>query len=302
MPSITAGLDLGTSRFAVVNGVRLHFVDLGNGPLVVLLPGFPQLWYAWRHQLPALASAGYRVLAVDPRGYNLSDKPRGVRSYRLDALSDDIAALVRLHGGRGSIVGHDWGGMIAWRMGARHAGLVDRLVVLNAPHPAAFARELRTPAQLLRSSYAVVFQLPWLPELLLRARDFALVERVLRRDPIRRGAFSDEDVRQHKEALARPGALTAMLNYYRAVRLRPRGTVLPPDEGRIDPPTMLIWGDQDAYLRVELTRGLERWVPRLRVEHLPDASHWVMADAPERVTDLLLDFLGPPTPWPRADR
>jgi pimeloyl-ACP methyl ester carboxylesterase len=289
---------LGTSRFAVVNGVRLHYVERGDGPLVVLVPGFPQFWYAWRHQIPALSGAGFRVVAVDPRGYNLSDKPRGAGRYTVDVLADDVAALVRRLGTSAAVVGHDWGGVIAWRVAASHASLVDRLVVLNAPHPAAYARELRTPAQLARSSYALFFQLPWLPELALRARDFALVERVFRRDPVRAGAFTDEDVRRHKEALARPGALTAMLNYYRAVPRRPLDVVVPPRRGHavVQQPTLLVWGDRDAYLRTELTVGLEPWVPRLRVEHIPAASHWVMADAPDTVNRLLLEFLGSATP------
>jgi pimeloyl-ACP methyl ester carboxylesterase len=298
MSDTAVAVEVGTSQFAVVNGVRLHYVEAGSGPLVVLLAGFPQFWYAWRRQIPALAAAGHRVIAVDPRGYNLSDKPKGVRSYGVEVLADDVAALVRRLGDSAVVIGHDWGGVIAWRMGARHAGLVDRLVVINAPHPAAFARELRSPSQLLRSSYALFFQLPWLPERLLRTGDFALIERVLRHDPVRRGAFTDEDIRRHKEALARPGALTAMLNYYRAVRLRPRGVVLSTERQRVEPPVMVIWGDRDPYLRVELSRGLDRWVRQLRVEHIPDASHWVMADAPDRVNDLLLDFLGAPTPSP----
>jgi pimeloyl-ACP methyl ester carboxylesterase len=283
---------LGTSHFASVNGVRLHYVEAGEGPLVVLLHGFPQFWYAWRYQIPALARAGYRVIALDMRGYNLSEKPRGVRHYDVDALAADAAALVqRLDPAGATLIGHDWGGAVAWRAAERHPAAVRRLVILNAPHPATFARELRTPSQLLRSSYILFFQLPWIPELVIRARNFALLGRVLRRDPARPHAFTDEDVRRHKEALARPGALTAALDYYRAAARRPRGVLDPRGAARVEQPALVIWGDRDRYLRPELTRGLERWVPHVRVEHLADASHWVMDDAPERVNELVLRFV-----------
>jgi len=294
MPSLPhdAGGELGTSRFASVNGVRLHYVEAGTGPLVVFLHGFPQFWYAWRRQLPALARAGYRAVALDMRGYNLSEKPRGVRPYDVDALAGDVAALVQRLDPRGAtVIGHDWGGAVAWRAAERHPLAVRRLVILNAPHPATFARELRTPSQLLRSSYILFFQLPWIPELVIRARDFALLERVLRRDPVRPDAFTDEDVRRHKEALARPGALTAALNYYRAAARRPTGVLAPRRAARVEQPILVIWGDRDRYLRPRLTRGLERWVPDVRVEHIAGASHWVMDDTPERVNDLILRFV-----------
>ena len=186
--------------------------------MCLALHGFPEFWYSWRHQLPALAAAGFRAVAPDLRGYNLSDKPPGVAGYRMEHLVADVAGLVRGTGRpRAAVVGHDWGGAIAWTFAMRHPELVERLVVLNAPHPAAFLRELRTPAQLLRSWYVFFFQLPGLPEWYVRRRDFALLERALRRGAVRPGAFSDEDVRLCKEALARPGALTAAINYYRAV-------------------------------------------------------------------------------------
>jgi pimeloyl-ACP methyl ester carboxylesterase len=278
-----------THHFARVNGVRLHYVEAGAGPLVLLLHGFPEFWYAWRHQLAALAAAGFRAVAPDLRGYNLSDKPKGVRPYRIEALVDDVAELVRHLGGPArAVAGHDWGGGIAWDLPVRHPGCAERLVVLNAPPPGAFLRELRTLGQLRRSWYIFFFQLPWLPELFFRLR--RPVCRMLRADPVRPGAFSAEDIARYEEALARPGALTAAINYYRAaVRRffqRPPPT-LPP----ILTPTLLIWGERDRYLGPRLTEGLSAWVPNLRVERLPDSSHWVMSDAPERVNQLLIDFL-----------
>lgn len=278
-------------REAVVNGVRLHYVEAGEGPLVVLLHGFPEFWYAWRHQIPALAGAGFRVIAADLRGYNLSAKPQDIASYRMHQLVDDVLGLIR-HAGveRATVAGHDWGGVIGWRLGMDHPEALERLIVLNAPHPATYVREVRRPAQLLRSWYAFFFQLPWLPEVALRAGNFAALRRVLRHNPVRRHAYTAEDLRRYADAWARPGALTAMLNYYRASMRRSPGRVRR-EARRIDTPTLLIWGEQDSGLSPRLTHGLERWVAELRIERIPDASHWVMADAPERVNRLMLDFL-----------
>lgn len=275
---------------AAVNGIQLHYVEAGTGPLVVLLHGFPEFWYAWRHQIPALAVAGFHVVAPDLRGYHRSEKPAGVHNYRMELLVEDVAALIRHAGAeRAAVVGHDWGGAIAWHTAIRRPAVVERLVVLNAPHPAAFARALRHWEQRLRSWYILFFQLPWLPEVALRLGNGALLERMLRTEPVRAGAFSDDDIRRYKEALAQPGAPTAMLNYYRAA-LR-GGGALRASATPVRVPTLLIWGEQDRYLGTELTHGLDALVPDLRVERLPNASHWVMADAPERVNSLLTRFL-----------
>jgi pimeloyl-ACP methyl ester carboxylesterase len=274
---------------ALVGGLRLHYVAAGAGPLVVLLHGFPEFWYSWRHQLPALAGAGFRAVAPDLRGYNESDKPVGVNHYRLGLLADDVARLVRQLGAeRAVVVGHDWGGAVAWKVAMDYRAVVDRLVILNAPHPAAFLRELRCPTQWLRSAYVLFFQLPWLPERLLATGDFALLERGLRRQPTRAGAFGPEDIARYKEALARPGALTAALNYYRAVFRYPRESF---NTRIVRAPTLLLWGERDPYLGVRLTEGLGRWVPDLRVVRVPQASHWLQNDAPERVNQELLHFL-----------
>jgi len=284
-----------THRQAVVNGVRLHYVEAGEGPLVVLLHGFPEFWYSWRHQIPALATAGFHVVAPDQRGYNESEKPPGVRSYRIEALTDDVVALIRHAGAeRATVVGHDWGGAIAWSVPMRHPEAVEKLIVLNAPHPAAFQRELRSLGQLRKSWYVFFFQLPWLPEALVRLGGFPSVERMLRRDPVRAGAFSKEDIAQYKRALAQPRALTAGINYYRAgFRRNPLEMLREARQGvpTIDVPTLLIWGERDRYLGLRLTEGLERWVPKIRVERIPDASHWVQVDAFERVNELMIEFL-----------
>jgi pimeloyl-ACP methyl ester carboxylesterase len=281
-------------RRTAVNGLGLHYVEAGAGPPVVLLHGFPEFWYSWRHQLPALAAAGFRALAPDLRGYNESDRPAGPRNYRLGLLVEDVAGLISQLGGRAAVVGHDWGGVLAWELAMRRPEVVGRLVVLNAPHPAAFRRELSNPVQWLRSWYVLFFQLPWLPEWLLGAGDYALLERALRRQPARPDAFTPEDVRRYKEALGRPGARTAALNYYRALFRYPRELSRP--VRRVTAPTLLIWGERDAYLGSGLSRGLGRWVSDLRVERLPGASHWVQNDDPARVNRLLIEFLRPGRP------
>ena len=276
---------------AVVNGVRLHYVECGDGPLVVLLHGFPEFWYAWRHQMPALAAAGYRVIALDQRGYNLSDKPKGVRHYRLEALLGDVLGIIRHTGEQSAVVvGHDWGGAVAWNFAMRHPQAVEKLIVLNAPHPQRFLEEILTFSQLRKSWYMFLFQLPWLPEMLIRSGDYAGLAHTLRKDPVHPGTFDEADIAHYKQAISQPGALTATINYYRALfRTNPleyRHSIT-----RIDKPTLLIWGGQDRYLGIRLTQGLGALVPKLRLERIPDASHWVQAEVPERVNALMVDFL-----------
>lgn len=280
-------------RYADINGVRLHYVDYGSGPLVVLLHGFPEFWYAWRYQIPALAEAGYRVIALDQRGYNTSDKPRGVSHYRLERLVEDVRGLIAAAGeSRAVVVGHDWGGAIAWSFAMRHPERVHKLVILNAPHPRRFLDELSSVDQLRRSWYIALFQLPWLPEWLIRAGDYARLEQMLRNDPVRPGAFDEATLQQYKQALDQPGALTAALNYYRAA-FRCNRAALERSIRRIDTPTLLIWGEQDRYLGPQLAEGLAEWVPHLSVERMADASHWVHAEVPDRVNALMLNFLQP---------
>ena len=284
-----------THHEGVVNNVRLHWVEMGEGPLVVLLHGFPEFWWGWHRQIPALAAAGFRVAAPDLRGYNLSEKPKGARSYRVSILVQDVASLIRHLGAeRAHLAGHDWGGVVAWRLAMRHPELVGRLVIANAPHPAIFSRELKRPRQFLRSWYAMFFQLPLLPEALFRANDYAVLERIFRHSPARSGAFTDDDIARYKEAVARPGALTAMLNYYRtfARSLARRGDGGAAGPRRtVDRPTLVIWGERDAALSEHNLDGLERYVPDLRIERIADASHWVLADAPGYVSELMTAFL-----------
>ena len=281
-------------HYADLGDVRLHYVEAGEGPLVVLLHGFPQFWYEWRHQIPALVEAGFRVVAPDMRGYNLSDKPSGVRAYRVELLARDVERLILACGERtASLVGHDWGAIVAWIAAMRHPGRVERLAILNVPHPARFLDGLLSPGQLLRSSYMFFFQFPRLPEEVIRAGDFALLRSVFRRDPVRPGAFTAEGIERYVEAMAQPGALTATLNYYRSLLRSPRqmGTLLE----RIEAPVIVIWGERDRSLSRRLAEPPRLWAPNLlRVERLREASHWVAEDRPREVNTLLLDFLGNP--------
>lgn len=280
-------------RYLEGDGVRLHYVEAGAGPLVVLLHGFPEHWYTWRHQIPALVAAGFRVVAPDLRGYALSSKPEPVGAYGIDTVADDVARLIQACGAeRAVVVGHDWGGATAWRLAMRRPELIERLIVLNMPHPVVFSRALRTPQQLLRSWYIFFFQLPWLPEQLIATHDYALLRQLFETEPTRPGAYTPEDIDRMVKAMAIPGATTAAINYYRAAVQHP-GRILA-DRRRIERPVLLIWGEQDQHLGPELAELDWRWVPNGRVERIEEASHFVQADAPERVNGLILEFIREP--------
>lgn len=280
-------------RYADLGGVTLHYVEAGEGPLVVLLHGFPEFWYSWRFQIPALVKAGFRVVAPDMRGYNLSSKPENVSDYRIELLAKDVKDLIH-HLGEDrafALAGHDWGGAVAWATAMRHPEVVGRLAVLNIPHPKTFLSGLRTIKQIRKSWYIFALQTPGSPGRYVQRRIFEWVLRSFRSDPARPGAFTEEDIELYREAMSRPGALTAATNYYRAlVRRNPKkSTAL---IRKVDAQTLVIWGERDRYLGVELSEVDRNLVPNLRVERIPSASHWVQQDAPEKVNALLLDFLG----------
>jgi len=263
--------------------VRLHCAAMGprDGPLVLLLHGFPECWLTWRNQLPALAGAGFRAVAPDLRGYGASDKPRAVRDYKIETLAGDVANLIAALGReRADVIGHDWGGHVAWHFAMWHAPKLRRLALLNTPHPERFLRALRSPAQLRKSWYVFFFQLPFLPELFMTDRRLRVM---FRYTPARPDAYSDEDIAAMLEAVRwRSGPI----HYYRAAaRYRwPRWQ-------RIEAPALIIWGERDRWLGSELAEPDPRQVPNARVERIASATHWVQADAPERVNELLLQFL-----------
>lgn len=271
-------------------GIQLHAVVGGpaDGRPVILLHGFPEFWYGWRRQLQALADAGLRVVAPDQRGYNLSDKPAGIAAYRLDALADDVMALADALGiRRFAVVGHDWGGVVAWHLAARNPERVSRAAILNAPHPATRRRyALRHPRQLAKSWYVLYFQLPWLPEASLRLGDWWMLARVLR-GSAPPDIFTAETLRLYRRAWAQPGALTAALNWYRAL---PGALIAsPPPPIRVK--LRVIWGDRDAFLEPGLAEAGAALCQRAEVFHLPRASHWLQHEAAAEVNQLLLDFL-----------
>ena len=280
----------------VGGGISLHVREMGPAgpaPLVLLLHGFPDCSYTWRHQLPALAAAGFHAVAPDLRGYDGSSKPKGVAAYSVSALAADVAGLVAALGAeQADVVAHDWGGGAAWAFAMQHPTKLRRLAILNAPHPVTFQRHLRSLQQLKKSWYMFAFQLPVMPELGLARNDFASLRQVFRTASLRPGAFSEEDIERHVEALRPPGALTAALNYYRAAfrNVGPRG----PRPRRVDAPVLVLWGDRDRFLGPELAENGSEWTPNATVRHVHEAGHWIQHDVPDLVNDELVRFLRDP--------
>jgi pimeloyl-ACP methyl ester carboxylesterase len=276
------------------NGIGLHVAQAGpeGGELALCLHGFPEFWMGWHRQIEPLAAAGYRVWCPDQRGYNTSDKPRGVRAYSLDVLVEDVRGLVEASGGGPvCLLGHDWGGAVAWLFANRYPDLVRRLVIVNSPHFSVMRHHMRAnPAQRRRSRYIFFFQLPWIPELLLRAGNFARLARALR-GTSRRGTFADELLESYREAWRQPGALTGGLNWYRAL-FRAKGRRV--EDRRIRVPTLLVWGARDTALGRELAQPSIDFCDDGRLVCIEDAGHWVLHEEPARVAALVRDFLGPP--------
>ena len=273
-----------------VNGVSLHVVEAGkaDAPLLILLHGFPEFWWAWRRQIAPLAAAGYHVVVPDMRGYNLSEAPQDVAAYRLDTLVADVVALADSYGAdRFRLVGHDWGGIVAWGVGVRHPGRLEQLVVMDAPHPDLWAKQaLKHPTQALRSTYVALFQLPWLPEAMLGSRDFAGL-RTMMQASARKDTFKPGEVEQYTRAWAHPGSLTAMLNYYRALRERKAGR-----PGRIAPPTLVLWGERDSFLERHVADAALDLCDKGRLSVITGATHWLHLEEAERVNAEIVSFLG----------
>lgn len=274
------------------NGQSIYAAVAGpvDGPLVLLLHGFPDISYGWRHQLGVLADAGLRVAAIDQRGYGHSSKPRGRTAYRIDVLAADVIEVARRLGRkRFAVVGHDWGGIVAWHLASQKASVIERLAILNAPRIDGFARYLsRHPLQALMSSYVAGFQVPVLPELVLRSGDFALLEAAFRSNA-RAGTFSADELAVYRSAWVMPGALTTMLNWYRAMALASRA-----EAGRVRAPTLIVWGDRDLALQSGLAEAGAATCDDAKVVHLPEAGHWIQAEESERVNALLRSFLASP--------
>jgi pimeloyl-ACP methyl ester carboxylesterase len=282
--------------YAQVGGVRLHYAERGSGgKLVLLLHGFPECWYSWRHQLMSLGDR-YTVVAPDMRGYNLSDKPARVEDYRVEHLADDVTGLIRHFGAReAAVVGHDWGAGVAWAVAQRHPEYVWKLAAMQVPPPAAW-RDNMSLRQALRSWYMLFFQIPRLPEWLLSRQDFAALERNFKETVYRKGTFTDADIAVYKQAFREEGAMTAAINYYRANIMKlfrkPAKEEETFGDGRIRVPTLFIFGEQDFAIIPETARGVSAYVDApYREVRIATSGHWVQNEAAEEVNAALAQFL-----------
>jgi len=269
--------------------IRQHAVAAGpkDGPVVVLLHGFPEFWYGWRRQIEPLAAAGFRVIVPDQRGYNLSSKPSRVAAYALTELVSDVIAIAdQLGREKIFLAGHDWGAAVAWSAALLHPQRIAKLAVLNVPHPSVMRKYLSTrPRQFLRSWYMFFFQLPWLPEALFSAFNFRFGERALLRSS-RPGTFSSEDLAQYRTAWSQPGALTGMINWYRALfRTRVKFS-----DKTVRVRTRILWGERDAFLLAEMARESLRYCTNAELFTFANATHWLQHEEPARISELLIDF------------
>ena len=277
-----------THDFITTNGIKLHSVTQGEGPLILFLHGFPEFWYSWRKQIPEFAQ-DHKAVAIDLRGYNDSDKPESPSAYVMAEFVRDVKGVIEGLGyQRCILVAHDWGGAIAWNFAYAHPEMVEKLVILNLPHPAKFAAGLTTPQQFLRSWYIFFFQIPVLPELLIQLDDYRVLELAFRERAIDKMAFSDADIEAYKNAFAKRGAVTAALNYYRNVF---ESGLTGRQWGVLDVPTLMIWGENDTALGKELTYGTEQYVRDFRIKYIPNCSHWVQQERPELVNQYIREFL-----------
>jgi pimeloyl-ACP methyl ester carboxylesterase len=277
--------------FLPSDGLMLHAVRAGSrgGLPVILLHGFPEFWYGWRHQLGPLADAGFDVVAIDQRGYNTSDKPPHVRDYSVDRLAGDVASAIAAFGvQQAAVVGHDWGGIVAWWLAVTRPERVSRLAILNAPHPVVMRRALRTdPLQMLRSWYAFLMQVPGLPEWAARRQSWTKLFGGLQSSS-RPGTFTDEDFVQYRQAWSQPGALTAMINWYRAAMRSPPAL---PADARVHVPTLVLWGMRDRFIRPKYAEKSAAMCDDARLEKIEDATHWLPHEEIRRVNEQLTEFL-----------
>lgn len=283
-------------HFIETNRIRLHCVTQGEGELVLLLHGFPEFWYSWRFQIPALARH-FKVVVPDLRGYNESDKPAS--GYDLDTLSADIQGLIESLGyARAHIVGHDWGGTIAWHLAQKFPQYLNRLAILNAAPPQRFLQEMVSNLdQLRRSWYVLAFQVPGIPEWLIQQNLKEFVSNLFQGQAIRKGAFSSEEAKLYQSALEKPGALSAALNYYRQM-LSPWSWLK--DFGRtpnlVTAPTLVLWGEEDSLLSQNMIKELDQLVQApFKLTLVPHCGHWIQQEAPQTVNRELLTFLRQPT-------
>lgn len=280
------------SNYIQLDKVKLHYIEEGSGDKVIfLLHGWPEFWYSWRFQIPALVEAGFRVFAPDLRGFNLSDKPKTLEAYSLENVGKDIVQFIeKLDIKKAHIVGHDWGGALAWHLGLHYPEKVEKLAVLNSPYPAIFYKHLRSnPSQLFKSWYMLFFQIPVLPEFLLKLNLSFFFKKALRDWAYNKAAFSDEVIDKFVEAYSQENAMKSSINYYRAGL---RFSSAKKEKGRkIQSPTLLIWGENDKALGKDLTIGTENYINNtFELKFIPQCSHWVQQDAPDLVNKYLVAF------------
>jgi epoxide hydrolase 4 len=277
-----------------VNGLDLHIVEAGGAgqPLVVLLHGFPEFWWAWRHQITPLADAGFHVVVPDMRGYNLSDAPKEVSAYTLDTLAADVVGIADAFGAaRFHLVGHDWGAVISWWVAAKHAGRIDRVVLMDGPHPDVWGKQaLKHPNQSIRSTYVALFQLPWVPEATLGRFDFAGLKAMMQ-GSAKADTFEPGALDRYAEAWGHPGSLTAMLNYYRALRERPKVDA----PARLSPPTLILWADDDRFLERHVAEAGLALCERGELEIVEAASHWLHLEQARKINKRIIRWLGAPS-------
>lgn len=275
------------SRRIDVGDVTLHVVLAGpsDGPPVVLLHGYPEFWYAWYKQVAALAKAGFRVVAPDQRGYNFSDKPPEVEAYRVDLLAADIANLIdKLGWSNAYVAAHDWGGGVAWQLVLRHPARVRKLVVFDTPHPLV-GREIKSSEQTV-NWFRTYFQIPWLPEWSGRLANWRLLTNAMRSSS-RPGAFPEEKLDLYRSAWDHDGAMSTMVNWYRAAYRYPAPIE---GEGRVSVPTLIVAAPHDAYIPGDLTRASLTFLDAGRLLELKEGSHWVLQEDPSGTSQILADF------------
>lgn len=287
-PDPDSGITIRTVRAGALD---FEVACAGEGDhLALCLHGFPELHYSWRHQIPLLAAKGYRVWAPNLRGYGGSARPQGVASYRLPLLLDDVAALFDASGAtKLTLIAHDWGGALAWYFAIRQIRPLERLVVMNLPHPACMMAALRRWPQRRRSWYMLFFQLPSLPEAMFARHDAAALRQAFAGMAIDKSRFPRTVLDVYARAAQRPGALTAMINWYRAA-FRHRAD-MDWGDGRVTCPTLQIWGEADTALGLETLDGTDAYVSDLTQRRLPNVSHWVQQEAPEAVNAILAEWL-----------
>ncbi|WP_341208248.1 alpha/beta hydrolase [uncultured Sphingomonas sp.] len=279
-------------RHIAARGLSFEVIEAGEGDhLALCLHGYPELAYSWRHQIPLLAEMGYRVWAPNQRGYGMTTRPEGVDFYRLEYMVCDAAALFEASGARTlTLIGHDWGGVVGWSFAIHRVRPLDRLVVMNAPHPRSFSRAMRYWPQQRRSWYLAAYQAPELPERMLLRNEAAALRRLFLQQAGDPSTFPDAVVDVFAQAAMQPGAMTAMLNWYRAAPLNPRPRWLP-YQATVEVPTLIIWGEEDRTLGLETLDGTEEFVPDLTVRRLPGIGHWVQQEAPDAVNEALRSWL-----------